>query len=471
MSLYLKYRPSDFESLVWQDFIKQTLQNAIKSEKYVGAYLFTWPRGTGKTSSARILALAMNCTWVGKKPCFSCDICRAFQEGRLTDIIEIDAASNTWVDNIREIIERAQFLPNQTRYKVYIIDEVHMLSKWAFNALLKILEEPPNHVKFILATTEIQKVPDTILSRCQRYDFKNITDQDIKSRLLYVAEKESIKIDEDSLWYIANNAQWWLRNALNLFEQLIIWNEIRYSDIINNLWITQWEKIDIFIDKLREKDTSLIDDFEDIISSWKNLRLFLKDLIYKLREKIIQEVKAWKQIHELLDILSLLDETYTKTKQSFDEEITFLTGILKIISWKQVKDNFEPSKKQEEIKKDPPTITETKIQKKNKEESQISENEIFDIFGSQEQEKIKKVSPWSQSFDKEAFISQLKQAWMKGAILNTFRGAAFKLEGKTLFVQTASKFALWTLDIEKNLPTYKETLSQLWYSIEELSII
>ena len=181
MSLYLKYRPKDFSSLVWQNFIRDTLKSAVRNNKLVWAYIFTWPRGTGKTSSARIFALAMNCIHpVEGNPCGKCEICTSFKEGKLLDIIEIDAASNTWVDNVRELIEKAQFTPNRTKYKIYIIDEVHMLSKWAFNALLKILEEPPSHVKFILATTEIHKVLDTILSRCQRYDFRSIQNSDIQ---------------------------------------------------------------------------------------------------------------------------------------------------------------------------------------------------------------------------------------------------------------------------------------------------
>ena len=190
MSLYLKYRPKDFSSLVWQDFVKETLKNAIFQNKLVWAYLFCWPRWTGKTSSARIFSLAMNClsnkNW---DPCLECENCKSFLDWKLTDIIEIDAASHTWVDNIREeIIEKAIFQPNQAKYKIYIIDETHMLSKWAFNALLKILEEPPSHVKFILATTEVNKIPETILSRCKRYDFSKITKNDIKNRHEFIAK-------------------------------------------------------------------------------------------------------------------------------------------------------------------------------------------------------------------------------------------------------------------------------------------
>ena len=230
MALYLKYRPLDFSSLVGQDFIKDTLKTAVAENKTVGAYIFTGPRGTWKTSTARIFAKAINCkstkNW---DPDLECDICKAFANDNLIDVIEIDAASHTWVDNIREIIEKAQFRPTQAEYKIYIIDEVHMLSKWAFNALLKILEEPPKHVKFILATTEINKVPDTILSRCQRYDFKNFTDEEIQWRLEYIASLESIQVDEESYKYIVKRSEGGMRNAVSLFEQLISENKISFK--------------------------------------------------------------------------------------------------------------------------------------------------------------------------------------------------------------------------------------------------
>ncbi|MBQ8826157.1 MAG: DNA polymerase III subunit gamma/tau [Oscillospiraceae bacterium] len=225
-ALYSKYRPLTFDDVVSQPHITRTLLNQITGNKTAHAYLFTGSRGTGKTTCARILAKAINCEHSKDgNPCLECDICRDADNDALSDIIEIDAASNGSVNDAREIKEAAEYMPERCRYKVYIIDEVHMLSTEAFNALLKLIEEPPAHVKFILATTEIHKVLPTILSRCQRFDFRRINAEDIKNRLLYVAEQESIELDPDAAELIAKTADGGMRDALSLLDQCIAFSE------------------------------------------------------------------------------------------------------------------------------------------------------------------------------------------------------------------------------------------------------
>ncbi|WP_204137223.1 DNA polymerase III subunit gamma/tau [Halomicronema sp. CCY15110] len=221
--LHHKYRPQTFTELVGQDAIAQTLSHALEQQRIAPAYLFCGPRGTGKTSSARILAKSLNCltqTEPNPHPCGQCEVCRGISNGSILDIVEIDAASNTGVDNIRELIERAQFAPVQCRFKVYVIDECHMLSTAAFNALLKTLEEPPEHVIFVLATTDPQRVLPTIISRCQRFDFRRIPLEAMVGHLQAIAQKEAIEITEDAVRLVAQIAQGGLRDAQSLLDQL-----------------------------------------------------------------------------------------------------------------------------------------------------------------------------------------------------------------------------------------------------------
>lgn len=234
-ALYRKYRPLSFDDVVSQPQVTQTLRNQLVSGKTAHAYLFTGSRGTGKTTCARILAKAMNClNPKDGNPCLECEICRDADSGALSDIIEIDAASNSSVDDIRDLREGTVYTPERCKYKVYIIDEVHMLSSSAFNALLKIMEEPPSHVKFILATTEVHKVLPTILSRCQRFDFRRILSDDIKKRLMYVAANEGISLNEDAAELIAKTADGGMRDALSLLDQCIAFSDNVTAEVVAN---------------------------------------------------------------------------------------------------------------------------------------------------------------------------------------------------------------------------------------------
>src|SRR6185436_20057876 len=240
-----KYRPDTFDTVVGQHSITQTLKNAIRNNHLAQAFLFCGPRGVGKTTTARILAKTINCQNVSEniEACNKCDSCVSFNNGQSLNIYELDAASNNSVDDIRALVEQVRYAPQGGRYKVYIIDEVHMLSASAFNAFLKTLEEPPSYAIFILATTEKHKIIPTILSRCQIFDFNRIKTDDITSHLEWIAEKENISAEPDALHIIAQKADGALRDALSIFDQVVSFggNKITYKDIINNLNILDYD--------------------------------------------------------------------------------------------------------------------------------------------------------------------------------------------------------------------------------------
>lgn len=258
-ALYRKWRPRTFDSVVGQEDITNTLKNAIKRGTISHAFLFAGPRGTGKTSCAKIFAKALNCTNLQDgEPCNNCPNCLAADQGAMADIIEIDAASNNGVDEIREIRDKVKYAPTQGKYKVYIIDEVHMLSMGAFNALLKTLEEPPEHVVFILATTELQKVPATIISRTQRYNFKRISQKDLEKRMEYILKQEKIKYDERALTVIAQVADGGMRDALSILDQLLSYEKetIEYQAALEITGFAAREDVEKLFLAILQKDAA-----------------------------------------------------------------------------------------------------------------------------------------------------------------------------------------------------------------------
>ena len=291
-ALYRKYRSQNFSQLVGQEVVAKTLKQAVEQEKISHAYLFSGPRGTGKTSVAKIFAKAMNCpNQVGGEPCNNCYICQAVTDGSLEDVIEMDAASNNGVDEIREIRDKSTYAPSLARYKVYIIDEVHMLSTGAFNALLKTLEEPTQNVVFILATTELHKIPATILSRVQRFEFKSIKTQDIKEHIRYILEKENISSEPEAVEIIARRAEGGMRDALSILDQalsLTQGNELTTTISEEITGTISLSALDDYVAALSQQDvTKALSCLNLLFDNGKSMTRFVTDLLHYLRDLLI----------------------------------------------------------------------------------------------------------------------------------------------------------------------------------------
>ncbi len=318
-TLYRKWRPKTFDEVVGQDHITSTLKNEIVNGKIAHAYLFTGTRGTGKTSTAKILSRAINCeNPAGGNPCNECSSCRGIINETILDVVEMDAASNTGVDSIREIIDQVRYSTASTKYKVYIIDEVHMLSMGAFNALLKTLEEPPAHVVFILATTEIHKIPATILSRCQRFDFKNIGTMDIAGAVAEILRKEEVAISKDAVEYIAYLGNGSMRDALSITEQCLAYkpNDIDYSDVTEILGTFDEEFLYRASEYIALGDVkSLLMLFGNSMDKGKNPTSFAEGML-----KAVRDVLIYKLSPEMCDFSSGKKALVEKTSQVFTKE-------------------------------------------------------------------------------------------------------------------------------------------------------
>lgn len=293
-ALYRVWRPQTFKDVVGQEHITKTLQNALMQQKISHAYLFSGPRGTGKTSAAKILAKAVNCEKAPtKEPCNQCPSCIGITEGSIADVIEIDAASNNGVDEIRDIRDKVKYAPSTVKYKVYIIDEVHMLSIGAFNALLKTLEEPPSHVIFILATTEPHKIPLTILSRCQRFEFKRISSSSIVERMKYIVKQSGVDCDEKALQIIARSAEGGMRDALSLLDQTISFSQdkVTIEDALTVTGSVSQSLLNQIALSIAEKDVaSGLEALDELIFQGKDPLRFIEDFILYYRDLLLYKV-------------------------------------------------------------------------------------------------------------------------------------------------------------------------------------
>ena len=353
-ALYRKFRPQTFEEMVGQEHITRTLKNQIIANRVGHAYLFNGGRGTGKTSAAKILARAINClNPKDGEPCNECEICKGALSGALTDIVEMDAASNNSVEDIRSIREEVNFLPTKAKYRVYIIDEVHMLSQGAFNALLKTLEEPPEHVKFILATTEPQKLPATILSRCQRFDFKRISNEDIIKRLEIVSKESNIEITKQALNIIASLSEGAMRDALSILERCVQdgennIDENKIKELVGIPKITYIHGIteaiiEYNIDKAMETITKVLEEGKDLNNLLWEIIKYIKDiLMVKTNQKLdIYNEQDFKNLKELsekvtkeraIKLIYELSKLENDMKTSTQRLIVFQAGIIKLCS-------------------------------------------------------------------------------------------------------------------------------------------
>ncbi len=316
-ALYRKFRPLTFEEMVGQEHITKTLKNQIIAGRIGHAYLFSGGRGTGKTSSAKILARAINClNPKNGEPCNECEICKGILSGSLTDVVEMDAASNNSVEDIRSIREEVNFLPTLAKYRVYIIDEVHMLSTGAFNALLKTLEEPPEHVKFILATTEPQKLPATILSRCQRFDFKRLSNQDISKRLKVICDESKIEITKEALHIIAVLADGALRDGISILERCLQDGETQIGEekIRDLVGIPKLEYIQQISQAIITYDVdTAINVTNTILNEGKELNNFLWEIIKYIKDVLIlktsKEVELYTE-EEKADMIKIVRRSF-----------------------------------------------------------------------------------------------------------------------------------------------------------------
>lgn len=480
-TLYRKYRPKSFEFVFGQDTIVKTLKNVIKNNKLSHAYLFTGPRGTGKTSSAKLFAKTINClNNQNGDACNECDSCKSFNNNSNPDIIEIDAASNNGVDEIREIKNKVSLVPSMSKYKVYIIDEVHMLSIGAFNALLKTLEEPPEYVIFILATTEPQKLPATVISRCQKFDFKSITKENMKKCLENIIKKEKISITDDALMEIIDNSKGGMRDAIGMLDQAFAFcdNEISINDIQELSGTISNSEIIDFLNSLKTEEYSRI---LEIIKKWSNdgkdfylltqklIDFIRKGILYKknvffnenMDEKILQLFNNYNET-ELYLIIDNMLEILNKMQFNYQKELIFEIQVIKILDELNVSRETlykkKPSKINENTKAKSSKTVDFKIESINDELNKIicelKDIRINNILKESSRNEINFIDELWQNLNDYLIEENYKKC--AGILLESKPVAASK---KGIIITLPTQTML--LEIEKNYDLSKKLINQI----------
>lgn len=466
--LYRKYRPDSFEGLVGQNHVVEILKNSIKENRIAHAYLFSGPRGTGKTSTARILAKAINCLDNKKGiACGKCANCLSFSGN--PDIIEIDAASNNGVDEIRELINNIKIMPTSLKYKVYIIDEVHMLSQSAFNALLLTLEEPPEHVIFILATTNIESVPITILSRCQRFDFKRISNADLLKQLKFVCDSENILYDEEGLMEIANLADGGLRDALSILDQLSKNEEKITTDlVVREIGSISNQKIEDLVNSIANAD---VENFENIMQSFQenslNYKVIIKKIIYVLSKVAVDIVKGTNSINIdydkckniILDLNNLINKININVDPYLLIKITLL-GYMDVNS-KTVSSENKIEIKEEKVVEIPEVKRE---EEKVKEEPKINIDKTVEVpknIGSSVSDKLVDIRINNCFVNaSKIYLKSLQEAW-KNFISNVESAVIKGLISDTMVVTASDKYAILVTTINHQELEINEKIDEI----------
>lgn len=448
MSLANKYRPQTFDAIIWQNHITDILKAQMKSDQKIHHnFLLFWPRGTGKTTAARILAKALNCLDLKDgSPCNECDNCQTINRWTTLDYIEIDAASHTWIDNIRdEILDKVPYPPTQLKKKIYVIDEVHMLSKWAFNALLKTIEEPRDNVCFVLATTEMHKVPDTIISRCQVFNFKKVLENDMVKHLEWIAQKENLNYDHDALNIISKISEWCVRDAIKYIDQISILWDINQEHVTKFLWVASEKMIKDFLETIRVWDRNIVfQEVDKIYQTWIDLHQFAKQALIYIDHNLTNDMDF------LLSVSEGFSEIISTIRYYPYPVIVYKITFNKYLDknwWKSIKADKTSEKPNSGVVNENMVVDVIKVQapsadvvtaSQEKQENQNRDDVWNDVLS-----KINKIS-LQQNLRWNFIIEDIKNNTVNAIIINKMTKILLDSEENKRMIETAFANVLWS---------------------------